>query len=936
MRPMWSLAGDISVSSAGKEGFSIARPERNRRAVALLSALFRGQPVAQSTALLAPAASSGNRVPGPFDDSQLMLRLGKSKIILLLVASIFALPESYAQIARVWPSGNSDKAEHLCGEKEEFKKRVAILEEQPTTDAAAPEASRWGQSAAEPHRESKQSSDLGTRNTRFSEALHTDVCQRSLERTLVPNMLVDQKDFWTGPLRVRPRDVNWLVPFAAFTSALIGSDTSMEKELPANSTLIKRSQDFSNFGAASCLGTASAFYFWGRLTHDDHARETGLLSGEALANSVLISSLIKVAAGRNRPLDGNGQGTFRQGGTSFPSDHATAAWSLATVLAHEYPGPLTKLLAYGTASAVSVSRVTGRKHFTSDVFIGSVLGWYLGRQVYRAHHNPELSGTEWNPSFDEISENPARPEDMGSPYVPLDSWVYSGFDRLAALGYVQSAFLGIRPWTRMECARMLGEAAERLQTDGARSGEGQSLYTALAEEFVGETARFNGARNFGVSLESVYVRTTQISGAPLRDGYHFGQTIVNDFGRPYWAGFNAVSGLSAQGVAGPLAFYVRGEYQHATAVPAQPTLALQATAAADGTPVLANPIAQANRFQLLDATVSVKLGSTQLSFGKQSAWLGPSAAGPLLFTDNAEPMMMLKIDAVSPHRIPLLSRLLGPVRSQFLIGQLSGQVWQFSPTLFGPGLRSQPFIHATKLSFKPTPNLEIGAGFTAQFGGPGNPVTWRNFARTFYSHRATTGDSPAKRLSEISISYRVPGLRDWLVLYTDSMVIDEYSPIGSNRPAINPGVYLPQLPKIPKMELRLEGVTTDLNVPLHYGPGAFYWDARYRSGYTNGGNLLGNWVGRRGRGEQAWATYFFSPRNTIQFGYRHNNVDKGFVGGGRLRDISLRTDLLLRRDLGISALVQFEHWGFPVLSPTAKSNVTGSLQLTWWPTGRKK
>ena len=52
-----------------------------------------------------------------------------------------------------------------------------------------------------------------------------------------------------------------------------------------------------------------------------------------------------------------------------------------------------------------------------------------------------------------------------------------------------------------------------------------------------------------------------------------------------------------------------------------------------------------------------------------------------------------------------------------------------------------------------------------------------------------------------------------------------------------------------------------MNVPSHFGPGAFYWDERYHSGYTNNGNLIGSWIGRRGRGEQGWLTYRFSPRS---------------------------------------------------------------------------
>ena len=91
-----------------------------------------------------------------------------------------------------------------------------------------------------------------------------------------------------------------------------------------------------------------------------------------------------------------------------------------------------------------------------------------------------------------------------------------------------------------------------------------------------------------------------------------------------------------------------------------------------------------------------------------------------------------------------------------------------------------------------------------------------------------------------------------------------------------------------------------------------------------------------GIGQQAWATYWFSPRNTLQVGYRHQNVDQDFVRGGRLHDFSVRTELMLRHDLGLSGYIQYEDWRFPILSPAAKSNVTGSIQLTLWPHWGKK
>jgi len=127
----------------------------------------------------------------------------------------------------------------------------------------------------------------------------------------------------------------------------------------------------------------------------------------------------------------------------------------------------------------TLTRVTGKQHFASDAFVGSVLGWYLGRQIYRAHHDAELGGAPWGDFIEASEKGPRNPANMGSPYVPLDSWVYPAFDRLIATGYVQSAFLGMRPWTRMQCARLLDEGTERLGSEGSESAEAHKIYQSL-------------------------------------------------------------------------------------------------------------------------------------------------------------------------------------------------------------------------------------------------------------------------------------------------------------------------------------------------------------------------------------------------------------------------------------------------------------------------
>jgi membrane-associated phospholipid phosphatase len=118
-----------------------------------------------------------------------------------------------------------------------------------------------------------------------------------------------------------------------------------------------------------------------------------LLGAEALVDALIVETALKGATQRSRPLIDNASGEFFEGGDSFPSGHAMQAWSLATVIANEYKGHrIVQFGAYGLATAVSLSRFTARKHFLSDVLVGSAMGYGIGRYVYRTHH--DSSGAE--------------------------------------------------------------------------------------------------------------------------------------------------------------------------------------------------------------------------------------------------------------------------------------------------------------------------------------------------------------------------------------------------------------------------------------------------------------------------------------------------------------------------------------------------------------
>jgi membrane-associated phospholipid phosphatase len=765
-------------------------------------------------------------------------------------------------------------------------------------------------------------------------------------KDLGKDLLEDQKQIWTSPARLRFSDANWLVPAAGFTAGLFVTDSDFSGHLSHDPSQMSYYKTMSNVGVAALVGAAGGMWLMSYPTHREHWRETGFLAGEAALNSTLAVEAMKYSLRRERPYQGDGSGPFFQsGGTSLPSEHAAVAWSVAGVIAHEYPGWLPKIAAYGLASLVSYSRIRGRQHFPSDVFIGQTMGLMIAQNIYSRRHDPELGGGEWR-SWSALARGweSAGPQNLGTPYVPLESWVYAALDRLAGLGLVDSAYAGMRPWTRRECMRQVIEAADKLGGGDTGNTEGGKLIAVLEREFRPEMeAKGDGSDGAAFRLESAYSRTEHISGAPLTDGYTFAQTQFNDFGRPYGEGWSTANGISAYATSGPWVVYFRGEQESAPSIPAYSLSTRQAIQQIDNFPELppGTPQPSINEVRLLDAYVGLMLSNWEVSFGKQSLWWGPGAGSPLDFSDNVQPINMFRINRTTPWKLPSFLGWLGPIRTEFFFGQLDGQVFLFNPSgavgHFGQTLDPQPFIHGQKLSFRPTRNIEFGFFRTTIYGGPGYPLTWHTFWRSLVTPENRTlgsADKPGNRTSGVDFSYRLPRLRNWLTFYADGYTDDQFTPIAyMDRSAWRSGLYLSHFPRIPKLDLRAEGVYTD--VPPGGGPispGDFYFNGTWRSGYTNDGNLIGSWIGRGSQGAQAWSNYWFSARNRLQVNFRHQKVSQVFVpGGGSLTDFGVKGDYWLKSSLSVSATVQYERWLFPVIQPNASRSVSATVQISLQP-----
>ncbi len=766
-------------------------------------------------------------------------------------------------------------------------------------------------------------------------------------KSVPKNLLLDQRDFWTAPLHMSEKSLEWAIPSIVAGAALIYSDQTLEKHVPTSPSTVSRATSASNAGVAVLAGAGAGMFLLGHMHSNDQQRETGILGGEAAIDAFLDTEVFKYAAGRERPFTGTSPGRFFVGGTSFPSEHAAVSWAIASVIAHEYPGPLTKILAYGAAGGVSAARFAGQKHFFSDVVVGSALGWYLGWQVYRSHSRYSDADSARYGSFykrEEMEEaEPAhRTRNVGSAYVPLESWIYPAIERLTALGFIQTTSLSLRPWTRIECARLLTEAADRGAATDA-SEEVQEIYGSLNDEFAYENGVMDGDRNRNVQLESIYSRFTGISGTPLTDNFHFGQTVLNDYGRPYENGFNNVSGASGWGVMGPLVAYVRGEYQSAPSAPAPSQAELTFFNSVDGVPTgPAVSVASINRFRLLDTYVGLNFANWQFSFGRHSLWWGPSEGGTLIFSNNAAPLNnMVTVDRVTPVRLPWLFRYLGDIRFQAFIGHMSGQ--EFLSTVYsnvkvheiigqyGLNLHPQPFLSGGKISLKLTPNFEFSMAKTTIYGGPGNPLTVKTFVdSTFGVH--VNGDVLGDSRSSADFSYRLPGLRNWVTAYGEALSEDEISPIPYMRKsAFQGGLYLAKVPNISKMDLRIEGGSTS---PVGYCAVCMYSNAQYISGYNNDGRLIGTWIGRASQGELMRSNYWLTPRSKIGVEVRHRNIDRQYLPqGGTQNDVAVNAQILTRGGFGVSGNVQYERWQIPLLAGSRQSDVSASFEFSFWPKG---
>ncbi len=565
---------------------------------------------------------------------------------------------------------------------------------------------------------------------------------------------------------------------------------------------------------------------------------------------------------------------------------------------------------------------------------------------------------------------PRPPDDtLGSAYIPVDSMVYPMALRLYSMGFLDTAFINMRPWTRRSLLHMLEQSAPAIVASG--NDQAIDLLSRLDDYIQSEgagdlTGRVHLNRGMVYGVQSVYTRMMGISGQTLRDSFHLGQTIANDYGRPYEPGFNNITGFSTLNEYWRFSLFVRGEYEYSpsgegysttpSGNPLAPNGLAETLSNIDEIPYSGFNLNQAtipagfiptqNYFRLQEANLSFHALNHEISIGKSDSWDGPAYGSAMNWSNNAEDIYSFRINRVEPLYVPLLSRVLGPMRYDFMVGSLKEHT---AP--------NEPWVHSEMFSFAPTSNFQFAFQRTVIWGGHGHgclepngtiypcdqPIDLHTFFNSMFSITDTNAalkysvNDPGARFSDFSFSWRVPFMRRHITLYTDSISHDDVSPISApRRAAYRPGIYLSQVPGLPRLDLRVEGVSTDCSTNACVNGSMNYWEVIQRQGYTNKGMIMGDWIGREAMGGQAWLTYHLSGNEWIQLEYLKKRTPTDFIPGGTSQNqYTVNVIKRFHKDVELHAWLQSERWKAPIYlqnpgnSPHYDNVI--SFSLTWFP-----
>lgn len=472
-----------------------------------------------------------------------------------------------------------------------------------------------------------------------------------------------------------------------------------------------------------------------------------------------------------------------------------------------------------------------------------------------------------------------------SAQIPLDSWTYPAIDRVVALCWVKSGLAGTRPLTRLEAARLVGEAAlnARLYEVAPRV---RQVLNRLKREFRAELAYLTDETGEAGGVPSKPLRSLSLAGiyqdgapsaAAGTDASQFALNY-NNFGREYDNHGNLELRAETE-----LRLFDR------LLLSWQPYLSVQEDG---GTSV-----------ETQAATAAVSFKGIELSAGRQSLWWGPGRHGSLLLSNNAEPLDMVRLTNPSPLRLPWLFKHLGPFRFDL-----------FASRLDDDRAVPEPYFGGMRLNFKPAYWLELGATRTVMFGGDGRPSIDAGDFLTIIGGENLAGDEDTSNsIGGIDMRLIFPLL--WsMEIYGELAGEDEADAFGFlpffSKNSFLAGIYLPQIDPSGRLALRVEYADTSR---IGGDSPVLYRHSVYTSGYHHQGQIMGHHVGSDAVDLAVQLRIDCSDRLSLNLGLDYQRRGESLALQEKHHQADLQADWWLDPHLLLSARYAFdrvENWNY--------------------------
>jgi len=205
------------------------------------------------------------------------------------------------------------------------------------------------------------------------------------------NSIKEENRIFSFPFRAQKDDLYLTAGIVGSGIILYSYDEKIRNSVPKlqsnfNTNFLKIAKEFGNGGYDILFITG--YGITGSIIKDDYMKETAFMAGESFISANILGTIIKYSVGRARPYTGDGKSkftpfVFKTSRASFPSGHTVSAFSVATVFAERSDYDSVKILCYSMASLVAFERVYSDKHWTSDVFLGAAIGYFVAKDIVK-------------------------------------------------------------------------------------------------------------------------------------------------------------------------------------------------------------------------------------------------------------------------------------------------------------------------------------------------------------------------------------------------------------------------------------------------------------------------------------------------------------------------------------------------------------------------